>query len=258
MDEPLGTGGPRHVEPSIQVLEAAQWIGAEPFVGADQPPVLRLGLPVDDVYGGRPEGTGPLPKTVGAGDEIRVGSEVVFDQPAVLEQRAWVRLPAQPLPALELAARVSHHEQLPRMGKVGGEPGQVEVGVHQLHQHVPLAKVEKRKALGDPEAPAPAERGDERPGVLPHREPRGQSARQGARHQAAVRGVVVVAGEVQGAKPILRLRYHVHVVGLTVVGEVAREGQALGEPAGAAPGQARDDDASPFLHGRPPFGGRDL
>jgi hypothetical protein len=153
---------------------------------------------------------------------------------------------------------VSKDEHLPRVGKIGREPGQIEIGVDQLDQHVPPAEEEHRKPLRDPEPAASPERGNQRAGVFAHGEPGGQTAGEGAGHETAVGEIVVVVREVQGAEPILGFGHHVHVVGLTVVGETAGEGEALGKPARAAAGEARDDDAPPFLHALPPFGLRDL
>ena len=150
--------------------------------------------------------------------------------------RVRVRLPAEALPALELAARMPQDEQLPGAGEVGAEPGQVEIRVHQLHQNVPLAHEEHREPLANPASAMPSVV-MQRTGILLHRERGGEPAGAGPRHQATVRGIVVLAGQVEVAEALLRPRDHVDVVRLPVVSEALRERETLGEPAGAASGQ---------------------
>ena len=181
---------------------------------------------------------------------------MVLDQSSVLQQLVRIGLPAEAPPALELAARVPQNAHLAGAGEIGAEPGQVEVGVHQLEQDVPLAEEQNRKPLGHP--PSTAQGPHQGSWVFLHCERRGHPAGTGLGHETAVGLVVVLAGEIQKAEALLRLGHHFHVVGLTVIGESTGEGETLGEPTGAASGKSRDDDASAFPHWLSAFGVRNL
>ena len=117
--------------------------------------------------------------------QIRERLQVVGHELGVLQQAVWSGLPAQPTPALELAAGVAQHTQLPGLRETRAEPVEIEIGKDQLEQYVRLPTEERRDPLTQP-ATRRAERPQQRPGILPHRERGGDSPGAGPRHEIAI------------------------------------------------------------------------
>ena len=173
---------------------------------------------------------------------------MVLDQSSVLQQSVWIGLPSEAPPALELAARVAQHTDLTGSWEVGAEPGEVETGIDQLDQHVPLAKEQDREPLGQPGGPDGRTERTSGPGFSVIVEAVDHAAGTGPGHQTPVGRIVVLASQVEVPEALLRFRYLVHVVRFAVVREPPGEREALGQPARAASREARHDDATPFAH----------
>jgi hypothetical protein len=72
---------------------------------------------------------------------------VVGHESRVLQQAIRLGLPAEPTPALELAAGMPQHAYLPGVGKARRQPLEVEIGEHQLEQDPRLPTEERRNSL---------------------------------------------------------------------------------------------------------------
>ena len=88
----------------------------------------------------------------------------------------------------------------------------------------------------------PAQAGEQGAGIFPHGEGGGDIAGAGPGHESPVGRVVVLGREVEVGEAPLRLLHPVEVVGLAIIGEAGGEGETLGQPAGAAARETRDDD----------------